>query len=482
MTATARPPATQEASFERIRIEELFESPLNPRKYFPHDEQQELIDSIKQHGILTPLIARYAEGGFEIAAGHRRFRAAKKAKLSHLPVILRHLTDQEMLEILTIENLQRVDVSELEEASGFQMLIDRAGYDVPRIADRINKSEKYVYDRLKLLTLGEPARKALEEGKINASHGILLARLEPADQKEVLQDAFRYKEKGETPSVRQFNDQIERQVRERKREDEFQAAVKKAKEDYPKEKVTLLSDHYGARRPNQLDRGQWQEAREDTPGRMVGVVEGDQWGNSKPKVIFFTKPKASAVRGGKGGTSGVSQAERDRRSKHRRNLRFAGDVATRLAIVGKIGSITEHQLWAEVASHIAGSGSFLEPPVFRALGEMLGITLKVGDFSNASSLLGQIPKLTVNQLQKLVLFCLVSGTPVSYQDSHQKERAKRLAKQLKLDLPKAIAEAEQRIRAEGKAPAPQASAKVRTPPKRPRVTKAVRRRAKGARR
>lgn len=198
MTATATPAAI---GYHVIGLEDLRESPLNPRKHFDHAALDELAASLLASGVLTPLLVRPMsgkhDGSYEIAAGHRRYRAAKQAGLTSVPCIVRPLTDEQFLEILTIENLQRDDLHPLEEAQGFVSLMQKAGYDVAKIAARVGRSAKYVYDRIKLLQLTKEAQELFLENKFTAGHAVLLARLNPEDQERAiamddLNDGYRH--------------------------------------------------------------------------------------------------------------------------------------------------------------------------------------------------------------------------------------------------------------------------------------------------
>lgn len=169
-------------TYQEIPIEQIHESKLNPRKYFDPTKLQELTESVKQKGILEPILVRPNAGGFEVVAGARRFRAAIAAMLTTIPAVVRELSDQDALETMVIENLQRDDLHPLEEATGYKMLLAQRGMDVARIAERVGRSVKYVYDRVKLLALTKEAQKVFLDGKIQAGHAILLARLRPEDQ------------------------------------------------------------------------------------------------------------------------------------------------------------------------------------------------------------------------------------------------------------------------------------------------------------
>jgi ParB/RepB/Spo0J family partition protein len=171
-----------DATYQVVPLEQLHESPLNPRKQFNAIKIEELAASIRVQGILSPLLVRPNADGFEIGSGHRRYRASKLAGLGSVPVLSRPMTDEEFLELLTIEQLQHEDLHPLEEAEGYRQLMKTAHYDVARIGARIGKSVKYVYDRVKLLELTPPATKLFLDGKMTAGHAILLARLKPKDQ------------------------------------------------------------------------------------------------------------------------------------------------------------------------------------------------------------------------------------------------------------------------------------------------------------
>ncbi len=180
------------ATFASIPLADIRASEWNLRQKWDEAQLAELAASVRIHGILTPLLVRpvleesRATPVFEIAAGHRRFEAAKRAELREVPCIIRDMPDTEFLEVLTIENLQREDIHPLAEAQGYCQLIEQAKYDIARIAARVGRSEKYVYDRLRLLHLSKPAQELFLAGEITAGHAILLARLEPLDQKRAI--------------------------------------------------------------------------------------------------------------------------------------------------------------------------------------------------------------------------------------------------------------------------------------------------------
>ena len=197
MSAVPKPVAAVDGPGELrwIRLEQIVESRWNPRKHFDPAKLAEMAESLKVNGQLTPIVVRPVKSKlsfspstdkYEIGAGHRRFRAAPIAGLTHLLAVVRLLDDVAFLELLTIENKQREDVTPLDEAAGFRLLMEKAGYDVPKLAARVGLSTKYVYDRVKLLQLVPAARQLLESGTITAGHAIILARLSPTDQKRAM--------------------------------------------------------------------------------------------------------------------------------------------------------------------------------------------------------------------------------------------------------------------------------------------------------
>lgn len=173
-----------------LPLEEIAESPLNTRKRFDETALRELADSLQAKGQLTPVLVRphaSGHGVYELAAGHRRFRAAKLAGLKALYAIVRPMDDTTFLEVLTIENLQREDVHPLEEADGYAELIEQARYDVAKIAASVGKSERYVYDRLKLRTLAPEVRELFLADRLTPAHAIELTRIPHEAQLEAIE-------------------------------------------------------------------------------------------------------------------------------------------------------------------------------------------------------------------------------------------------------------------------------------------------------
>jgi ParB family chromosome partitioning protein len=154
-----------------VPIEFVGRNPRNPRRYFDESELQDLASSIRQHGIVQPVVVRTtADSRYEIIAGERRWRAAQLAGLIEIPVIIRDVDDRTALEIAIVENVQRSDLNPLEEAMGYELLIADHGYTQNDLGEIIGKSRSHVANSLRLLKLPEPVREMLASGTLSAGH------------------------------------------------------------------------------------------------------------------------------------------------------------------------------------------------------------------------------------------------------------------------------------------------------------------------
>jgi ParB family chromosome partitioning protein len=182
--AEAKAPDFNGPGLRRVPIEHLAPSPLQPRRRFDEAELDALARSLADKGLLQPLIARPradAPGQLEIVAGERRWRAAQRAGLDELPVLVRELGDREVLEIALVENLQRADLNPLEEAQAFRRLAEELGHSHEEIAELIGRSRSHVANTLRLLALPESVRLLVEDGRLTAGHArALLAAPDPA--------------------------------------------------------------------------------------------------------------------------------------------------------------------------------------------------------------------------------------------------------------------------------------------------------------
>lgn len=155
-----------------VKISEIEPNRDQPRKEFSDEAMNELADSISQHGILQPLLVRpRLTGGYQIVAGERRWRAARMAGLTEVPVIIREMDDAEFMELALIENLQREDLTPLEEAKGYSSLMDSHGFTQDEISKTVGKSRPAVANALRLLSLPEEIQKMLDSGELSAGHG-----------------------------------------------------------------------------------------------------------------------------------------------------------------------------------------------------------------------------------------------------------------------------------------------------------------------
>lgn len=166
----------------QVPIEFVSRNPRNPRKAFNEEELRDLAASIRQHGIVQPVVVRTLEGGrYEIIAGERRWRAAQLAGLSKIPVIVRDVDDRTALELAIVENVQRSDLNPLEEALGYDQLIAEHGYTQNDLGEIIGKSRSHVANSLRLLKLPEPVRDMLASGDLSAGHArALIPTSDPA--------------------------------------------------------------------------------------------------------------------------------------------------------------------------------------------------------------------------------------------------------------------------------------------------------------
>lgn len=154
-----------------LPVEVLQAGKFQPRRQFDDEVLHELADSIEKNGIMQPIVVRaIGEGRYEIIAGERRFRASKLAKLTEVPVIIRDVDDAQALELALIENIQRADLNPLEEAAGYQRLMDEFRYTQEKLAAVVGKSRSHVANLLRLLDLPESIKKMVDDGKLSMGH------------------------------------------------------------------------------------------------------------------------------------------------------------------------------------------------------------------------------------------------------------------------------------------------------------------------
>lgn len=154
-----------------ISIQEIIPNKNQPRKEFDEEKLQELSQSISQHGVIQPIIVSKAQNGYEIIAGERRWRAAMKAGIKKIPVILKELSDEEKMEIALIENLQREDLNDLEEAQAYKEIMEKYELTQSQLGERLGKSRVAIANTLRLLQLPQKIQDMLKENALTAGHG-----------------------------------------------------------------------------------------------------------------------------------------------------------------------------------------------------------------------------------------------------------------------------------------------------------------------
>lgn len=195
----------QDETVSEAEVEALRPNPYQPRRHFDDQGLQELSDSIKQHGIVQPLVVRKSIRGFEIIAGERRLRAAKLAALTHVPIVVRDFTDEQMMEIALVENLQREDLNPIEVATAYQKLMERLTLTQEELAERVGKSRPHVTNFLRLLQLPYEIQSDVSRGTLSMGHARAVLGLKDKD----MQLKLAAKAIKEQASVRQLEEWIQ---------------------------------------------------------------------------------------------------------------------------------------------------------------------------------------------------------------------------------------------------------------------------------
>lgn len=228
----------EEEAVKEIAINQLRPNPYQPRKHFQEEAIHELKESILEYGIVQPIIVRKSIKGYEIVAGERRFRAAKEANLETVPAVIRGLTDQQMMELALLENLQREDLTPMEEASAYQMLMDELKITQDQLAKRLGKSRPHIANHIRLLSLPEDIQQLISNGTLSMGHGRTLLGLK---DKTKIQNVVKQIEK-DGLNVRQLEQLIQRINQNVSRETKQD---KKEKNIFFQEQESLLRDHFG---------------------------------------------------------------------------------------------------------------------------------------------------------------------------------------------------------------------------------------------
>jgi ParB family chromosome partitioning protein len=223
-------------TINQIGITQIRTNPYQPRKIFDEAALQELSDSIKEHGILQPIVVRKSGKHFELVVGERRFRAAKLAKLTEVPAIVKELTDQQMMELAILENLQREDLTPIEEAEAYQKLMEALDLTQEQLAFRLGKSRPHIANHIRLLALPENVREMISDKKLTMGHGrtllgLRLKKLIPETAEKVVKENL---------NVRQLENLVQRL-----NEDVPRETIEKKKDLFIEEKQSQLRDRFG---------------------------------------------------------------------------------------------------------------------------------------------------------------------------------------------------------------------------------------------
>ncbi|MCT2536412.1 ParB/RepB/Spo0J family partition protein [Aquibacillus koreensis] len=228
----------EEEAVKEISIKECRPNPYQPRKTFHVDAIDELKESIIEYGILQPLIVRKSIKGYEIVVGERRFRAAKEAGLSTIPVIVKDLTDEKMMELALLENLQREDLTPIEEAFAYSNLIKELGITQEELSKRLGKSRSHIANLVRLLSLPEQITALINNGELSMGHGRALLGLKDKEKIIPVVDKIRK----ETLNVRQV-EQLIINLNEKIPQNKKKVPVKK--DIFITERENRLRDHLG---------------------------------------------------------------------------------------------------------------------------------------------------------------------------------------------------------------------------------------------
>lgn len=173
---------TPSEEIKMVKLDELRSNPYQPRKVFDEEALKELALSIKEHGVFQPIIIKKSIKGYEIIAGERRVKASKMAGLEEIPAIIRDFSDNEMMEIALLENLQRENLNAIEESTAYKKLLETLGLTQEELAKRLGKSRSHITNMLGLLTLPDEVQQALSNKELSMGHARIISKLENKEQ------------------------------------------------------------------------------------------------------------------------------------------------------------------------------------------------------------------------------------------------------------------------------------------------------------
>ncbi|MEK3977278.1 ParB/RepB/Spo0J family partition protein [Psychrobacillus sp. FSL K6-1267] len=248
-----------EEKVEQITIADIRPNPYQPRKIFDDEALIELSESIKEHGVLQPIIVRKKGSKFEIVVGERRFRASKKVHLEEIPAVIRDFNDQQMMELAILENLQREDLTPIEEAEAYQNLMENLGLTQEQLAFRLGKSRPHIANHIRLLSLPEIVRNAVSEGKLSMGHGKALLGL---------------KKKKNIPLI------MQKTIKENLNVRQLETLVQRLNENVPRETKKVEKDIFTLEKESEL---------REFFGTAVKITKNEEKEKGKIEIEFYSK-------------------------------------------------------------------------------------------------------------------------------------------------------------------------------------------------
>ncbi|HDC8499153.1 TPA: ParB/RepB/Spo0J family partition protein [Staphylococcus aureus] len=232
---------TKDEQIKQIDISDIKPNPYQPRKTFDENHLNDLADSIKQYGILQPIVLRKTVQGYYIVVGERRFRASKIAGLKYVSAIIKDLTDEDMMELAVIENLQREDLNAIEEAESYQRLMTDLKITQQEVAKRLSKSRPYIANMLRLLHLPKKIADMVKDGRLTSAHGRTLLAIK--DEQQMLRLAKRVVKK--KWSVRYLENHVNELKNVSSKSETDKVDITKPK--FIKQQERQLREQYGAK-------------------------------------------------------------------------------------------------------------------------------------------------------------------------------------------------------------------------------------------
>ncbi len=231
---------TQDEEVQHIALDQIKANPYQPRKTFDDTKLDDLAGSIRQHGILQPIVLQQTIKGYHIVVGERRFRASQRVGLTTIPAIVKTMTDEDMMELAIIENLQREDLNAIEEAESYRKLMDDLQLTQQEVATRLSKSRPYIANMLRLLNLPTEIMRMIRDEQLSGAHGrTLLAVKDKRTMNKMAQQAYE-----ESWSVRYLEDCINSAKNSKTSK---QASTSKKKPKFIQQQERQLRDQYGSK-------------------------------------------------------------------------------------------------------------------------------------------------------------------------------------------------------------------------------------------